>query len=180
MPQRMLPEWAPHERVWIGFPSDPDAWGAPLAEAQRQIATFANAVHDGGNGETVHLIAKGGKVAERARDLCDAGVIVEDRLIGDVWLRDTGCIIVGNGPSRTARNFGFNGWGNRFDYEGDQTIGRELAEAALAHVAGDETERAYRRGDALERRRKLMQAWGTFCEPDLHRTVIPMVRPVKA
>ncbi len=130
MPQRMLPEWAPHERVWIGFPSDPDAWGAPLAEAQRQIATFANAVHDGGNGETVHLIAKGGKVAERARDLCDAGVIVEDRLIGDVWLRDTGCIIVGNGPSRTARNFGFNGWGNRFDYEGDQTIGRELAEAA--------------------------------------------------
>ncbi len=67
------------------------------------------------------------------------------------------------------------------DWAGDSTqFPRELAEAALAHVAGDETERAYRRGDALERRRKLMQAWGTFCEPDLHRTVIPMVRPVKA
>lgn len=39
---------------------------------------------------------------------------------------------------------------------------RELAEAALAHVVGDETERAYRRGDALEKRRKLMQAWGRF------------------
>jgi agmatine deiminase len=126
----MLPEWAPHECVWIGFPSDAKAWGDPLAKAQEQIAAFANAVHDGGKGETVYLIAKGMVAAARARDLCNAGVIVEDRLIGDVWLRDTGCIITGSGTGRVARNFGFNGWGNRFDYEGDQTIGRELAEAA--------------------------------------------------
>lgn len=126
----MLPEWAPHERVWIGFPSDAQAWGEPLAKAQEQIAAFANAVHDGGQGETVHLIAKGAEAAARARDLCEAAVIVEDRLIGDVWLRDTGCIIVGSGLARIARNFGFNGWGNRFDYQGDQTIGRELAEAS--------------------------------------------------
>jgi integrase len=38
----------------------------------------------------------------------------------------------------------------------------EIAEAALAHVVGDATERAYRRGDALERRRGLMEAWETF------------------
>jgi hypothetical protein len=38
-----------------------------------------------------------------------------------------------------------------------------VAEAALAHVAGDQTERAYRRGDALEKRRALMDAWATFC-----------------
>ncbi|MEQ1549903.1 agmatine deiminase family protein [Sphingorhabdus sp.] len=130
MSLRMLPEWDPHERVWIGFPSDPVAWGEPLAEAQRQIAAFANAVHDGGRGETVHLIAKGAEATARARDLCDDGVIIEDRLIGDIWLRDTGCILAGSGSDRIARNFGFNGWGNRFDYEGDQTIGRELAEAA--------------------------------------------------
>jgi integrase len=41
---------------------------------------------------------------------------------------------------------------------------REHAEAALAHVVGDATERAYRRGDALEKRRKLMDAWSRFCE----------------
>ena len=39
------------------------------------------------------------------------------------------------------------------------TFPRDLAEQALAHVVGDETERAYRRGDALEKRRKLMDAW---------------------
>lgn len=45
------------------------------------------------------------------------------------------------------------------------TFPRELAEAALAHVVGDETERAYRRGDALAKRRKLMVAWANYCEP---------------
>lgn len=127
---RMPAEWAPHEGVWIGFPSDPDAWGEPLAAAQKQIAAFANAVHDGGSGERVHLIAKGATATGIARALVDDGVVIEDRLIGDVWLRDTGCIIVGSGADRIARDFGFNGWGNRFRYEGDQTIGAELARAA--------------------------------------------------
>jgi integrase len=45
------------------------------------------------------------------------------------------------------------------------TFPREVAEAALAHVAGDATERAYRRGDALEKRRELMEAWANYCEP---------------
>ena len=39
---------------------------------------------------------------------------------------------------------------------------REVAEQALAHVVGDATERAYRRGDALEKRRALMAEWGTY------------------
>ena len=39
---------------------------------------------------------------------------------------------------------------------------REVAEAALAHTVGDAVERAYRRGDALEKRRKLMDAWETY------------------
>jgi hypothetical protein len=47
---------------------------------------------------------------------------------------------------------------------GDHTsFPREVAEAALAHTVGDQTERAYRRADALEKRSKLMQAWADFC-----------------
>ena len=38
----------------------------------------------------------------------------------------------------------------------------ELADLALAHVIADKTKRAYRRGDALERRRSLMDAWETY------------------
>jgi integrase len=45
------------------------------------------------------------------------------------------------------------------------TFPRELAEEALAHAVGDETERAYRRQDAVQKRAKLMQAWANYCEP---------------
>ena len=40
---------------------------------------------------------------------------------------------------------------------------RDIVEAALAHVSGDKVELAYRRGDALERRRVLMADWAAFC-----------------
>jgi integrase len=48
------------------------------------------------------------------------------------------------------------------DWAGDQThFPREIAETSLGHVAGDATERAYRRLDALQRRGKLMEAWAS-------------------
>lgn len=127
---RMPAEWAPHESVWIGFPSSADAWGEPLHRAQQQIAAFANAVHASGRGERVHVIAGSAEAAMIATDLVDSGVHVEQRLIGDIWLRDTGCIIVQDGNLRIARDFGFNGWGGRFDYPGELTIGHELAAEA--------------------------------------------------
>lgn len=50
------------------------------------------------------------------------------------------------------------------DWAGEMTnFPRDLAEAALAHVLADKTEAAYRRGDALERRRRLMFAWERYC-----------------
>lgn len=50
------------------------------------------------------------------------------------------------------------------DWCGDKTtFPREIAEAALAHQVGSEVEQAYRRSDALEKRRQLMQAWSDYC-----------------
>ena len=51
------------------------------------------------------------------------------------------------------------------DWAGDKTnFPREIAEMALAHKVGDDTEQAYRRGTALEKRRKLMMAWGAYVD----------------
>jgi integrase len=50
------------------------------------------------------------------------------------------------------------------DWAGNETPSpREVVETALAHVVGDKAEQAYRRSDALEKRRKLMEAWASFC-----------------
>lgn len=40
----------------------------------------------------------------------------------------------------------------------------EVAEMALGHVVGDKTEAAYRRGDMIAKRRKLMEAWARFSQ----------------
>jgi integrase len=57
---------------------------------------------------------------------------------------------------------------------------REIAEAALAHVLRDKTEAAYQRGDMLERRRMLMQAWAKFCTSGaISGKVLPLRKPRK-
>jgi integrase len=51
------------------------------------------------------------------------------------------------------------------DWVGDSTeVPREIAEAALAHATGNAVEQAYRRGNALEKRRSLMGRWSRFIE----------------
>jgi integrase len=49
------------------------------------------------------------------------------------------------------------------DWAAETAQPADLAEAALAHAQGGKVRAAYQRGDMLERRRSLMQAWATFC-----------------
>jgi len=81
------------------------------------------------------------------------------------------------------------GMGHRFTVHGFRSSFRdwaaertnfssEVAEMALAHVVGSKVEAAYRRGDMFEKRRRLVDAWATFCttEPAQERpsNVAPM------
>ena len=93
-----LPEWAPHEAVWIGFPSDPELWLGDLKPAEREVAAFAEAVHAGGKGErgAAGRGARRRRAKPRAKLAPFAEVIVEP--FGDIWLRDTGPIVLGIGP----------------------------------------------------------------------------------
>lgn len=61
------------------------------------------------------------------------------------------------------------------DWAGNRTsFPRELAEHALAHVIGDKAEQAYRRDNAIDRRRPMMEAWATFCIPSMASNVVPI------
>ena len=65
---------------------------------------------------------------------------------------------------KDGQRFTVHGFRSSFrDWAGDETDhAREVIEAALAHAVGDAAERAYRRGDALAKRRALMDQWAAF------------------
>ena len=47
-----------------------------------------------------------------------------------------------------------------------------VAEMALAHTIGNKVEAAYRRGDLLAKRTKLMQVWSDYCYTDQEKGAV--------
>lgn len=132
---RMPPEWHPQDWLWIGFPHLAEEWSGVIDEAQVQIAAFANAVAD--SGQEVRLVVRDAANEMRAKSLVSGAVTLERRTYGDVWLRDTGPLVVLDGAGRReARLFGFNGWGEKYLMPGDQEIGADLAKSARLATHG--------------------------------------------
>jgi agmatine deiminase len=125
------PEWASHDAVWIGFPSHPELWLEDLEPAREEVVAFGRAVHADGRGERVILVAADAEAAQAAERMAGdiAEVVVEK--FGDIWLRDTGPILDGAG---VAHDFGFNGWGGKYDLEGDSDVGLRLAKRRALDV----------------------------------------------
>jgi agmatine deiminase len=129
----MPAEWAPQDWLWIGFPHLAEEWPGFLEPAQAQMAAFANAVAD--SGQEVRLLVRDEANEARARDLVSSRVKLERRRYGDIWLRDTGPLVRGDG---SALRCGFNGWGGKYLMDGDQSIGAELAyDAGLPVIDSD-------------------------------------------
>jgi integrase len=88
---------------------------------------------------------------------------------GVVFLQDGEALPIMAMPNWIGRNkpgITMHGFRSAFkDFAGDTTdFPREIAEMALGHKIGNAVEQAYRRGDALEKRRTLMQVWAKHCE----------------
>ena len=133
---RMPPEWHPQQWLWVGFPHLAEEWPGHFERAQEQIATFASAVAE--SGQEVRLIVRDEANRARAEALCSGKVKLEVRRFGDVWLRDTGPLVVTCGELHVAKRFGFNGWGGKYLMDGDHEIGAELAkDAGLAVETAD-------------------------------------------
>lgn len=127
-PCMMPAEWHPQDLLWIGFPHLADEWSGVIDRAQQQIAAFASAVAE--TGQAVRLVVRDAANAARAASLASGKVVLETRVYGDVWLRDTGPLVVCDpAGQRTARLFGFNGWGGKYLMPGDTEIGADLAQS---------------------------------------------------
>jgi agmatine deiminase len=129
MTARQPPEWAEHKWVWIGFPSHEDLWEDDLGPGREEVVAFAEAVHAGGAGEEVRLVAADPASTRAAERMAPWATVVQEAF-GDIWLRDTGPIILKDRGMPAAASFRFNGWGGKYDLEGDDTIGMRLAETA--------------------------------------------------
>src|SRR3954466_9790139 len=124
----MPAEWAEHERTLMCWPARSELWGAGLAEAKRDYAEIARAI---AAFEPVLMVAPPGARDEALR-MCGHGVEVTEIPIDDSWVRDSGPIFVtGAGGRRAGVDFGFNGWGGKFEpYDRDDALPR----AALAEL----------------------------------------------
>jgi agmatine deiminase len=119
-------EWSPHGAVWIGFPSAPDLWLEDLEPAQEQVAAFARAVLAGGKGEAVRLVCANEAAADRAVAL-NIGAEIMLFPFFDIWLRDTGPLVLSDG---TALDYRGNGWGGKYPSPLDDALAEKLCVAA--------------------------------------------------
>jgi agmatine deiminase len=124
------PEWAQHSSVWIGFPSVADLWLDDLEGAQAEVAAFARAVHAGGKGERVDLVCANPAAANAARDLAGDCARVIEAPFFDIWLRDTGPIMVSDMGMVTALDYLGNGWGGKYPSPLDDALAQSLCNVA--------------------------------------------------
>lgn len=130
MKQIQPPEWSAHDSVWIGFPSAVDLWLDDLEGAQAEVAAFARAVHADGRGETVQLVCANGQAEEAAHALVGEAAQIVSAPFFDIWLRDTGPIIVRNTHGHLALDFRGNGWGGKYPSPLDDNLANVLCTQA--------------------------------------------------
>ncbi len=122
----MPPEWAPHKRTWMAWPSNPDVLAGDEDGAYRAWSATANAIC---RFEPVVMVAPPG-MGEHARSYLDKGVSVVEQPIADGWMRDIGpSFVIGSDGTLGAVDWTFNGWGGRSfpDCKADALIARFIA-----------------------------------------------------
>ena len=125
-------EWAPHRAMWVGWPSHAEYWFEALEQAQDEVEGLVRALAGPGREQVKLMVGKAEVLADaQARFAGVENVEVVAGEFGDIWLRDTAPILLN---SEEARDFDFNGWGGKYDLEGDDTIGLRLGKSIGAKV----------------------------------------------
>jgi agmatine deiminase len=135
-------EWAPHESVWVAWPSAQDLWGQHLAPAQAAFVAMCEAVADvdplrqTARGERIQLLVPDESRRDEAlRCLHRVDPTVHMIPFGDIWLRDTAPLfLVSNRDGLYAACFRFNGWGGKYILPGDEQVSARIARACELEI----------------------------------------------
>jgi len=146
--------------------------GTPKAEIQGALWIIPGERMKAAREHRVPLCARAIEIVEEMSDLNDGS---EYLFPGDQRIEPLSNMAMLMLLRRMEETITVHGFRSAFrDWAGDCTdYPRELIEQALAHTVGSAVERAYRRRDALEKRRKLMDDWGAFCTTPPNSNVIP-------
>lgn len=120
-------EWAHQQAYWTAYPDKPQLWGVHLHQAQRevlalieQLATYC---------AKVHVLTPPEPVGDRSCWAKLQALPIERHCLpyGDIWLRDTGPIVVQHAGRNLALQFQHNGWGNKYHLAYDHQLSSQIA-----------------------------------------------------
>ena len=128
---RQPAEWAPHDAVWLAWPSHADLWLDALPDVQASFAQFARAIARDG-GERLEVLCPDDERADVARAaLAGTDLRIHRIPFGDIWLRDTAPVFVHDAKGEVvASRFVFNGWGGKYVLPHDADVSEAVAAAS--------------------------------------------------
>jgi len=133
MSARQPAEWMPHAATWTAWPSAPELWEADLGPARAEVAAMVWAIAEH---EPVDLLVATEAAAASAHEALHGASVRFHRLaFGDIWLRDTGPLFMTSSAGPAAAGFRFNGWGDKYLLDGDDTVAAFVAKAAGVPLA---------------------------------------------
>lgn len=120
---QLLPEWSPLEAILLAWPDEQTDWQPWLGDVQLTYASLIAAINQ--HQLPVILLARESEHAVIKATLPrEAQVLIVNADYNDTWVRDYGFLTCQNGSQMQALDFGFNGWGNKFDASKDNQVNR--------------------------------------------------------
>ena len=127
-------EWVPHAACWVAWPSHAELW-PELAEVQRSFTAMCRAISQparGRPGERLEVLVRDDAArADAERALAGLDVRLHRVQFGDIWMRDIAPVfLTARDGSVASVRFPFNGWGQKYLYEGDDSVAVRVQEIA--------------------------------------------------
>jgi agmatine deiminase len=130
-----VPDFAPIAATLTAWPAHPDEWpGQLLAGARECVASMVRALLSEPGAEEIVVLVRDAVAEASARAALGGSARLLPARYGDIWVRDTGPILVEDTGRLEARCFEVNGWGGKFDFPDDHGIASRIAvELELPH-----------------------------------------------
>jgi agmatine deiminase len=123
----MPAEWAPHAAVWTAWPAGEKLWAGQLEPVREDFAGLIRAL---ARFEPVQLLVRDRDTEQDARTRLQGFPVTFHRVAyDDVWLRDSGPIMVTQDDRVALLDWKFNGWGQKYDAAADNVVPQRIARA---------------------------------------------------